>query len=50
MFASDVDDHALETGRAGMYPESIALDVSPGRLERFFTRQGRMYQVCKQLR
>ena len=50
VFASDVDDHALEVGRAGVYPESIAEAIAPDRLERFFTRQGQKYQVTKQLR
>jgi two-component system CheB/CheR fusion protein len=50
VFASDVDDHALEVGRAGVYAESIAEVVSADRLERFFTKQGQKYQVTKQLR
>ncbi len=50
VFASDVDDHALEVARAGVYAESIAEAIAPDRLERFFTRQGQKYQVTKQLR
>jgi two-component system, chemotaxis family, CheB/CheR fusion protein len=50
VFATDVDDRALETGRAGIYDASIAEVVSPERLERFFTRQGEKYQVAKRLR
>jgi two-component system CheB/CheR fusion protein len=50
VFASDVDDHALEVGRAGVYAESIAEAITPTRLERFFTRQGQKYQVTTQLR
>jgi two-component system CheB/CheR fusion protein len=50
VFASDVDDRALEVGRAGLYAESIAKVISADRLERFFTRQGQKYQVTKQLR
>jgi two-component system CheB/CheR fusion protein len=50
VFASDVDDRALEVGRAGVYPESIAEAISADRLERFFTRQGQKYQVTKRLR
>jgi two-component system CheB/CheR fusion protein len=38
IFATDVDDEALEVARHGVYPESIAADVSPERLARFFTR------------
>ena len=51
IFATDVDEDALEVARAGIYPESIAADVSPERLERFFTRvDDASYQVNKQLR
>jgi len=50
VFASDVDDHALEVGRAGVYAESIAEAISADRLERFFAKQGQKYRVTKQLR
>lgn len=51
IFATDVDEDALEVARRGIYPESIVTDVSPERLGRFFTRVGdASYQVSKQLR
>lgn len=50
IFATDIDEHALETARQGRYPEGIAEHVSKERLERFFTRQGDFYQVDKHLR
>jgi two-component system, chemotaxis family, CheB/CheR fusion protein len=50
VFASDVDDAALETARAGIYGDSIAADVRPERLERFFLRKNDRYQVGKRLR
>src|SRR5208337_3615510 len=51
IFATDVDEDALEVARQGTYPESIATDVSPQRLGRFFTRvDGSSFQVSKQLR
>lgn len=51
IFATDVDEDALETARQGVYPESIAADVSPERLARFFTRaDDYSYRVNKQLR
>jgi two-component system CheB/CheR fusion protein len=50
VFASDVDDHALEVGRAGAYAESIAEAISADRLERFFVKRGQGYVVTKQLR
>ena len=51
IFATDVDEDALEVARQGVYPESIAADVSPERLGRFFTHlDDSFYQVSKQLR
>jgi two-component system CheB/CheR fusion protein len=50
VFASDVDAQALEFARVGSYPESIADDVSPQRLARFFEKQGDRYVVRKTLR
>ena len=51
IFATDVDEHALEVARRGIYPESIAADVSPERLARFFTRVDESaWQISKQVR
>ncbi len=51
IFASDVDEAALRFARAGTYPASIAADVSPERLEKFFRPVGpHSYQVEKQVR
>ena len=51
IFATDVDEQALEVARRGIYPESISADVSPERLARFFTRVDESaWQVSKQLR
>ena len=50
VFASDVDDGALDTARAGIYGDAIATEVSPERLERFFSRKDGHFQVGKQLR
>ncbi|HEX5052260.1 MAG TPA: CheR family methyltransferase [Planctomycetota bacterium] len=38
VFATDVDETPLQVARRGVYPESIAADVSAARLARFFTR------------
>ena len=38
VFASDVDTEALDTARGGVYPETIAADVSPERLSQFFSK------------
>src|SRR3984893_119053 len=39
VFASDVDEEAVALAREGRYSESIAADVSPARLARFFTQE-----------
>ena len=51
VFASDVDEAAIAIARSGIYPSSIASDVSQGRLDRFFTKfDDAHYQIGKQLR
>jgi two-component system CheB/CheR fusion protein len=50
IFASDVDADAVAAAREGLYPESIAGDVSPERLERFFSLEDRGYRVGADLR
>jgi two-component system, chemotaxis family, CheB/CheR fusion protein len=51
IFASDIDGDAIEVARAGIYPASVVSDVSPERLERFFTIvDDNHYQIKKQLR
>ncbi len=51
VFATDVDDEALETGRRGAYLDTIATGVSPERLTRFFAKvEPHHYRVSKALR
>ncbi len=50
IFASDIDDTALETARNGLYPENIAADVTPERLQRFFDSEEGFYRVNKPIR
>jgi two-component system CheB/CheR fusion protein len=51
IFATDVDEDALEVARQGLYSDSIANDVSPERLARFFVRvDEHTYQITKPLR
>jgi two-component system CheB/CheR fusion protein len=49
IFATDVSN-SLEMARAGLYPETIATDLSPERLEHFFLKHESMYEVKKHLR
>jgi len=50
IFATDVNEAALEKARRGVYLENVSVDVSPGRVARFFSREGRMLRVGKKLR
>ena len=50
VFGTDISELALERARYGVYPESIKQDVSPERLERFFTKVDGGYQISKMLR
>ena len=50
IFATDLDRDAINKARQAFFPENIAADVSPVRLKRFFTREGRGYRVRKEIR
>jgi two-component system, chemotaxis family, CheB/CheR fusion protein len=50
IFASDLSADAIATARLGRYPTSIASDVSPARLARFFRAQDNSYQVNQNIR
>ncbi|MFO7731082.1 MAG: chemotaxis protein CheB, partial [Spirochaetia bacterium] len=39
VFATDIDGKAIATARSGIYPASIAADMSPERLSNFFTEE-----------
>ena len=51
IFATDIDSRAIEEARRGIYPPIISIDVSPERLERFFTQNSDGdYHVHKSIR
>ncbi|HXK55092.1 MAG TPA: chemotaxis protein CheB [Gammaproteobacteria bacterium] len=50
IFATDIDQVALEIARAGAYPENIVSDVSKERLTRFFSKTKNTYVVGNELR
>ena len=52
IFATDIDSRAIAAARAGLYPASIAVDVSAERLARFFTPEadGSVYRIHKNIR
>jgi two-component system CheB/CheR fusion protein len=49
-FGTDLSEPALAQARAALYPESIAADISPERLRRFFVRTEGGYRILKSLR
>ncbi len=50
IFATDIDHDAIEKARQGTFSASIAADVSPERLVRFFVREGENYRIKKEIR
>jgi two-component system CheB/CheR fusion protein len=50
VFACDLDQHAIQAARLGWYPATIAADVSPERLQRFFVQEDRGYRIRREIR
>jgi two-component system CheB/CheR fusion protein len=50
LFATDIDEKAIEFARSAAYPEAILTDVPPARLQRFFARTRGRYVISKALR
>jgi len=50
VFATDINEHAIGVARSGVYPDTIAEDVSPERLRRFFASEPGHFRVRKELR
>lgn len=50
IFATDLDQEAIEKARQGFYPANIAADVSPERLSRFFVAEENGYRISKEIR
>ena len=50
IYATDIDDDAIATARAGIYPANIAIDVSPERLRRFFSKEDSGFRIKKVIR
>lgn len=50
IFATDLDSDAIEKARKGLYCASITTDVSPERLQRFFTVEDNQYKICREIR
>src|SRR5262249_47376728 len=50
IFASDIDEESLHFARIGRFPSTIASDVPPKRLERYFVREDGSYRIASDLR
>lgn len=50
LFGTDVSAHAIAKARAAKYPATISESVSPGRLQRFFSKLENGYQIRRDVR
>jgi two-component system CheB/CheR fusion protein len=50
LFGTDIDEGSIQHARRGVYPPNIALDVSPERLQRFFTKKDNGYHISRSIR
>lgn len=50
IFATDLDKEYIEQASNGVYPESIASDVTPERLDKFFTKTEHGYKIKDNIR
>ncbi len=50
IFGTDLDARAIDVARRGVYPDGIRADVTPARLERFFTPSGERYRIRREIR
>src|SRR5437899_1510596 len=50
IFATDVDKLSIEYAGRGLYPKSIAADVGPELLTRFFVQENGALQICSGIR
>lgn len=50
MYGTDLDQDAITSARQGIYPATIADDVSLERLQRYFTKEETNYRIRKEIR
>ena len=50
IFATDVEQHYIDTAGSGVFSEAIANEVGAERLERFFVRKGNHYIIRNEVR
>jgi two-component system, chemotaxis family, CheB/CheR fusion protein len=50
IYSTDIDEDAIAIARAGIYPANVAIDVTPDRLRRFFTKEENGFRIKKGIR
>lgn len=50
VFGTDASDRSIEKARTAVYPDTIANDIAPERLRRYFTKVDNGFQVAKRVR
>ena len=50
IFATDIDSHALEFAGLGLYPDSVATDIPPQYLSKYFKKKDNGYLVNENIR
>ncbi|MHB8303677.1 MAG: chemotaxis protein CheB, partial [Acidobacteriaceae bacterium] len=50
IFGTDLNEKGIQKARAGLYRESIADEISPERLRRFFVKEANGYRINKAVR
>ncbi len=47
IYSTDIDEDVIAVARGGVYPANIAIDVSPERLRRFFSKEENGFRIKK---
>ena len=50
IFATDIERDSLEKASKGLYPEAIAADMDPKRLQEYFTHKNNHYRISNDIR
>ncbi len=50
VFATDIDDRAIDVARGGLYSEAVLADVDAPRIKKYFVKNGANYRIKKELR
>lgn len=50
IFATDIDGESIATARLGVYPETIAANVPPEYLKKYFSNEDRKYHITRRIR